>query len=317
MSTLPHHFTLALRPTSGEGGRFQPTGFPNLGAALFDRPVGQNEWQAALHVESPQSMANRLEMTTWDGPTNQQRMELGATPYVEIVDGNGQFLTSSRLEAHRLACAYIMDSTIDGTSGRQWLQDRLHIERGHAVDYRELAAAIFDLDPLSLIHGVFFAQKAWPWQPKIARALTCFIDADDVRVATSGGVKKDSVDISGGATESGYGMVPFQRVEYTARSISAFVSIDHEQLQSYGLGQERTDLLEAIVLYELAELFDRDSIRLRTACDLCLLEDDSANPLPSVQEAVDNLGEALGRLDGQLGQISTLQWAERAAKKGA
>ena len=37
--------------------------------------------------------------------------------------------------------------------------------------------AVFDLDPLSLVHGVFFARKKWPSQPKIARAVTTFIDA--------------------------------------------------------------------------------------------------------------------------------------------
>ncbi len=44
------------------GRRFQPTGFPDLGAAEFDIADGSK----ALLLESAQSMANRLEATTWD-----------------------------------------------------------------------------------------------------------------------------------------------------------------------------------------------------------------------------------------------------------
>ena len=44
-----------------QGSRFQPTGFPDLGAAVFEAKTGQ-----ALLVESAQSMANRLEQTIWD-----------------------------------------------------------------------------------------------------------------------------------------------------------------------------------------------------------------------------------------------------------
>jgi CRISPR-associated protein Csb1 len=40
-----------------QGYRFQPTGFPDLGAALYDGPDGKR----MLLVESAQSMANRLE----------------------------------------------------------------------------------------------------------------------------------------------------------------------------------------------------------------------------------------------------------------
>jgi len=36
------------------GSRFQPTGFPDLGPATFQKPTAQG-WVPALHVESPHS----------------------------------------------------------------------------------------------------------------------------------------------------------------------------------------------------------------------------------------------------------------------
>ncbi|MDD3652299.1 type I-U CRISPR-associated protein Cas7, partial [Immundisolibacter sp.] len=56
-------FEVPLRPLQGQ--RFQPTGFPGLGAATFQTASGQS-----LLVESAQSMANRLELTVWDAANN-------------------------------------------------------------------------------------------------------------------------------------------------------------------------------------------------------------------------------------------------------
>ena len=53
-----------LKPV--QGSRFQPTGFPDLGAATFDGPGGVK----MLLVESAQSMANRLEAVCWDITAN-------------------------------------------------------------------------------------------------------------------------------------------------------------------------------------------------------------------------------------------------------
>ena len=53
-----------LKPLQGE--RFQPTGFPDLGAATYQLPDGTR----MLLVESAQSMANHLEKTIV-GPDNE------------------------------------------------------------------------------------------------------------------------------------------------------------------------------------------------------------------------------------------------------
>lgn len=309
-----HALRIPLTPLAGD--RFQPTGFPDLGAATFDGPDGHGSWLPCLHVESPQSMANRLELTTWDFATGGQVEHLAGLPYVRVVDDNGEVLTSSRLEAHRLASAYIMNGHIDGQEGRVWLADHLGVVKGRSLDHRELARQVMRLDPVSLVHGVFFAQKAWPWQPKIARALTCFIDARDVRPAVSGGVKTDSVDPrqeEGRKTAEGYGMVPHQRVEYTAQSIDAHVVIDRAQIRSYGLGAAGENLLNALIDYELARLFGGEGLRLRTACMLRVVDEDiTLSDLASVEEATHAVRSAIADARDLLGPVTDVVWTHKS-----
>ncbi|WP_028708765.1 type I-G CRISPR-associated RAMP protein Csb1/Cas7g [Propionicicella superfundia] len=298
--------TLPLVPVAG--ARFQPTGFPNLGAAVFPRLEDGVEIPC-LHVESPQSMANRFEETTWRVAEQRPVEAFDAIPYVEVVDPDGEFLTSSRLEAHRLASAYIMDGSIDGEDAEKVIERKLGLVAGKPTNHREVARAIFDLDPLSLVHGVFFARKSWPTQPKVARAITSFIDADDVRVAASGGVKTDGVNqktAEGRGAESGYGMVPHLRTEYTARAITAYVTVDHEQLRSYGLGDERTELLEAIIDYELSHFFNDEGMRLRTACDLKVVD---LTSLPTPTSASTRLEAAVAALGGQFAPRTVVVWS--------
>lgn len=286
-------FDVELQPIAG--ARFQPTGFPDIGAALFDRPrrqEGEILWEKALLVESTQSMANRLEGTAWDDGTNAPVPLFEGLPYVRVLhDTDGEYLTSSRTEAHRLASAFIKDGSLGGDEGRTAIRSRLNLRDDRPVPPRDIARAVFGLDPFCLIHGVFFAEPAsvWPGQPKVARALTSFVEAIDVRRADSGGVKRDHVRHSlsdgAGGTAEGYGMVPFHRTEWTAGRIIASFSIDRAQLGSYGLGDSATALLHSIALWEIRSLLD-GGLRLRTACDL----------RPVGAEAVDQDGDSLPTL---------------------
>lgn len=301
---------ISLRPVIGT--RFQPTGFPDLGAALFESPK-DGGWVPSLHVESPQSMANHLEATTWDEGAHGQVADLEGLPYVEVTDADGVFLTSSRLEAHRLASAYVMEGIIDssGTNGETWMGQAFQLEAGRPLDHRRIAERIFAWDPVSLLHGVFFARKAWAWQPRIARAITTFIDAYDVKAAVSGGVKTDSVEIRDVSTDKGYGMVPHQRTEYTAQEVTAFVSIDHDQIASYGLGTQGTELLEALAAYEVAMLF-HGGLRLRTACDLEVAAVEGA-PLAELSAAQDRVRTAIDACRDSFEPFSVV-WSKRKAQ---
>jgi CRISPR-associated protein Csb1 len=299
------------------GSLFQPTGFPDLGAAEFksasdDGTAGNAD---ALLVESAQSVANWLESTTWDIARADQVTELSALPYVRIVSPDGAFLSSSRLEAHRLASAYVMDGTIDGVGGREWLVGRLGLAKGRPLDYRAVAHACFKLDPVSLIHGVFFAQQKWPWQPKIARAVTGFIEASGVRAVVSGGVKRDGVinEAKGGDTAKGYGTVPHHRVEYTADKITAYFTVDHEQFRSYGLSESATALLEALADFEMGTLLDH-GLRLRTRCDLGVKLIVRGHK-PDVSEAAQRIAKFAADCADELGPVTTVEWSETVRSK--
>ena len=264
-------YTIALKAIPSD--RFQPTGFPDLGAAKFQKPGGaNNEWVDAILVESAQSMANRFEAVGWDEATQEPAATLRNLPWVRVLaDDDCRYLTSSRTEAHRLASAFVKESVnANGTDMINEIRNRFELVDDTPLSPSKIAAEIFALDPLCLIHGVFFADKKWPGQPKIARALTGFVEATDVKEAYSGGVKRDEVRHSivegaGGAAE-GYGSVPYSRTEYTARSIALHVSIDVGQIEAYGLSTNATELLLAIARWEVRSLLDR-GLRLRTACE--------------------------------------------------
>lgn len=316
MNTIGRRTVLTLDLVPIAGSRFQPTGFPDLGAATFERVGAEGE---QLLVESVQSMANHLEATTWDAAAEQPVAEVAALPYIRVVGSDGGFLTSSRLEAHRVASAYVLDSTLDGKPARDVLRERFGLAEGKPLNMRKVAAALFALDPVSLIHGVFFAQK-WPWQPKIARAMSVFIEASDVRPAVSGGVKRDSVhneaDKSSGRTsDQGYGMVPHHRVEYSAASIRLYSVIDEQQLASYGLSDTATEVLSALAEWELATLLD-NGLRLRTACDLVVSESNDGTG-PAVDAASERLASAIASAREEFAEPTEGVWTKSGKGKAA
>lgn len=317
------------------GSRFQPTGFPDLGAATFERPrqlpdgtvardgEGRAVWENALLVESAQSMANRAEAVGWDQGANGPVDALAGLPWVRVIDTAGGYLTSSRTEAHRLASAFVKQSTLDGEDMTVVIRDRLGLVNDKPLSPSAIAGAVLALDPLCLVHGVFFADNQWPGQPRIARVLTGFVEAVDVRPADSGGVKRDLVrhqlgDVGG--TAEGYGTVPFHRREWTAAEITASFSIDRAQVRSYGLGTEATALLEAIARWQVRCLVD-EPMRLRTACDLVAVDpevvDHTGEPLPSRAELEDAIRRGVDACADQLGDGKALDvtWAEAKARK--
>jgi CRISPR-associated protein Csb1 len=260
-----------LAPTIGS--TFQPTGFPDLGAAEFERPLADEKpAERALLVESVQSLTNHLESMGWDRANDAPVPQLARLPYLEVRNKEGRFLTSSRLEPHRLASSYVKQATIEGQEVGEWMKDRIGLEKGVPLSWRSIYAALFQLDPLCLLHGVFFSDPKWKeyGNPRVRRAISAVIEAHDTRPVVSGGVKRDDVNPTvgeGRGSAEGFGFVPFGRTEYTAKEIEFAVAIDLEQIRGYGLGGAETELLIAVALWDVRSLLDRP-MRLRTACDL-------------------------------------------------
>lgn len=315
-----------LRNVVGE--RFQPTGFPDIGAARFKRPVrsqdGALDWQDALLVESAQSMANRLEAVGWDAGRQEPAPELEGLPYIRVFSEEGEYLTSSRTEAHRLASAFVKDSLLDGEKMRDVIRDRLDLRDDMPLTSRNIAAQVLAMDPLCLVHGVFFAEpaKVWPGQPKIRRAVTGFVEALNVEQVASGGVKRDEVRHStseGGASKEGYGSIPFHRVEWTAERIVASFSLDLAQIDSYGLAEAPTRMLVTLARWQLRTLLGR-GMRLRTACDLEPIDldvrDRDGEPLGEEEELAQRLRQLIDESREQLGPGGPVDvvWNRQAAR---
>ena len=274
-----------LKPV--QGTRFQPTGFPNLGHAAYEAPDGGGQ---VVLVESAQSMANRLEAVCWDEVTDDWIAPLQGLPLVKVVDSDDEPLTNSILEAHRLNSPYILEGK-DQTV-LNMLKERLADMEEGRVNLGELARVLLEFDTNALLHGVFLAKKTLAGgRLRLSRTLSAFIEATDARPATSGGVKNDSVNPSGD-TSKGFGNVPFPRDEWTSKKIVAYFNLDLRQIRSFGLGEEVEKLLIALALFKIQK-FLAEGLRLRTACDLDLVEHRVTRPkafaLPSLDVLCDEL----------------------------
>jgi CRISPR-associated protein Csb1 len=256
-------FSIPLRPVQGQ--RFQPTGFPSLGAATFQSSQG-----TSLLVESAQSMANRLEMTCWDSATHQPIDAVAGISHVRIVRQDGSFLTDTILEAHRLNSPYLLEGKKNSAFKEKLKKDVGGMGDG-PINRQLLAETLLRYDIGCLLHGVFLAKPDLAGgRLRVARAMSGFIEAEGVRVAASGGVKNDHVNPSGD-TKTGFGNVPFARDEYVADRIALYLSVDLAQIRGYGLGADVERLLTLLALFKIRRLIDGE-LRLRTACDFELVD---------------------------------------------
>lgn len=236
-----------------QGTRFQPTGFPEIGAAQYDGPDGT----PMLLVESAQSMANRMEAVCWDKVEDDWVTPLKGLSVIKVLDKDDQPLTNSVLEAHRINSEYIARS-----NDFKIIIDAIGYKKDHHFCVRkQLAPVLLKYDVNALLHGVFLEEIAGII--RLPRALSGFIEASNVQVASSGGVKKG---IEPGK-KGGEGNVIYPRDEFVSPEISAFFNLDLAQMRGYGFSQPVYQLLVALALYKI-RAFLTHGLRLRTACDL-------------------------------------------------
>lgn len=271
-----------------QGTRFQPTGFPNLGAAEYDGPGGVK----MLLVESAQSMANRMEAVCWDEVADDWVKPLKGLPVVKVLDKAGKPLTNSVLEAHRINSEYIARA-----NGFDAIRNDIGFKKDRRFDIRkQLVPALLKYDPNALLHGVFLEEIGGVI--RLPRTLSAFIEAEDVRVAPSGGVKINRVEPT---LKEGEGNVPYARDEYSADKVTAYFNLDLAQIHAFGLGENVKKLLIALALFKI-QTFLEVGLRLRTACDLAL--DDE----PSVTRPDRFVMPSLDTINGELpGLIATVR----------
>jgi CRISPR-associated protein Csb1 len=295
-----------LKVATGGGGRFQPTGFPDLGPALYRGADGAN-W---LLVESPQSMANRLERVCWvDGDGDTDRVgryndDCIGIPYVQATDSDNRPLTASTLEAHRLSSPYLWDTQpiSDDTDVPDpkdsskiikfneykkehsrpedqviggYLKKLFSLADNRLVSWKKVAEGLLKIDPGCLLHGVWFNESSFAGgKVRITRALSGYIEARDPATANLGFQKRDPVsnrtdkEARKSAAE-GYGSVIGPKQHFTSSEVKAYFQLDLERLRSYGLSNEQVRALAAWAIYKIRRVLvaSRDGVAdLRTEC---------------------------------------------------
>src|SRR5690606_20788018 len=200
--------------------------FPDIGAGVYTLPNGEEH----LLDESAQSVANRLEAACWDDAKNDLVSELQGLPYVRVVGPEGEPLTTSLQEAHRLNSPYIEKTEFF----EKQLKPAIDFDDKKPADRDKLIRALCRYDVGCLLHGVFLESIAGVL--RVPRALSGFIEASRVTRVNTGGVKNDRVqatkDEEGGRTAAeGFGNVPFHRTEFAADEIVAYFNLDLEQLR--------------------------------------------------------------------------------------
>ncbi|HZO98539.1 MAG TPA: type I-U CRISPR-associated RAMP protein Csb1/Cas7u [Gaiellaceae bacterium] len=249
---------------------FQPTTFANTGPSFYEAPDGQ----LAAVVDSVASMANQLELTIWDEASCQPAEAIAPLPWVQVVDADGAYYTSSRTAAHRLNAASLMnaivtaDGEVFGSRIKRLLQD------AKPPVHRRLAEVVWQHDPLSIIHGCWFPD-VWDGRARLTRALAARIDALGVQSQSAqvGGQKtRDALDEPGSVEDTGYrtvrGEAPYHTSEVSASRIVAPAVLDLALLRSYGLPAEAQRALVATAVLQIVELAAAWP-RRRSRCILC------------------------------------------------
>ena len=266
-----------------QGTRFQPTGFPDLGAAVYDAPDSNGGSTQMILVESVQSVANRLESVCWDDANDSPYSALAGMPYVDVALWNSERSTNSLLEAHRLNSPYIINKDkkrIDQSNFLEMLRSESKLaDEKDAIPFNRsaLAKTVFKYDPNSVMHGIFLEKI--DGRARLQRCISGFVEAEESKPADSGGVKNDRVTpsresaraIGVGGSDEGFTNVPFHRTEYTAKSITAYFNLDLAQIRAYGLGESAEHFLITLALWKVRKFLDT-GLRLRTACDLDVLD---------------------------------------------
>ena len=247
----------------------QPTLFPQTGHAVYRDPKTGHE---CLVVESPQSMANRLEEIALQPNSLDYALAelLTGLPYVAIRNKlDSKLLGTTVTLPHRIGTGYIAKHK-ESELGKNLIAE---------INANGLYLTLFKYDPLSIIHGVFLSHLD-SGKNKVTRCLTGRVEATNVVAVPVGGASKDPISASSDkwqlkdyfieATNTtkgsslGMGNLPYYQEEYACERITATFSIDRNLVLATGLPEVAQQLLLAIAEWKVLKFLD-GSIRLRTS----------------------------------------------------
>jgi len=266
--------TVPLKVASGTNGRFQPTGFPDLGPALYKGvrefeekdANGTKKVQRAVNMlfsDTAAALGNWLEEACLSG--EDYNADCQGIPYVRVLDGDATgepkpFLTSSVREPHRLASDYVLDAKIEGSLEviKDWLKkpERFDVNKLRPVRPWVLAQKLFNIDPGCILHGVFLEKL--DGRLRLSRLLSGFIEAANPNQVNYGGVYRGEV--------SAKDNIPFSKQEFTSDDIQASFILHLSTLSGHNLKPDQTRFLILWALYKIDALL-RGSLRLRSGCE--------------------------------------------------
>jgi len=270
--------TVPLKVAPGTNGRFQPTGFPDLGPALYkgvrefeekDENGSSKKVQRAVNMlfsDTAAALGNWLEEACLSG--EDYNADCKGIPYVRVLDGDATgepkpFLTSSVREPHRLASKYVLDAKRDGIQGeefRAWLKksSQLAVNKDRPVRPWILAQRLFVIDPGCVLHGVFFGDPKLDGRLRLSRLLSGFIEAANPNQVNYGGVYRGEV--------SAKDNIPFSKQEFTSDDIQASFILHVSTLSGHNLEPDQFRFLILWALYKIDTLLC-GSFRLRSGCE--------------------------------------------------
>lgn len=266
-----------LKVAPGTNGRFQPTGFPDLGPALykgireFEETDNAGKKQKVLRPvnmlfsDTAAALANWMEAACLSG--DDYNADCRGIPYVRVLDGDATgeskpFLTSSVREPHRLASPYVLAARrVNGDSMKVWLSkpEQLAVNKLRPVRPWILAQKLFEIDPGCILHGVFLEEL--DGRLRLPRMVAGYIEAANPQTANYGGVYRGEVTATGPL-----GNIPFSKQEFTSDDIRASFIVHLSTLQSHALSEERQRFLILWALYKINQ-FLRSCPRLRSVCE--------------------------------------------------
>ena len=267
--------TVPLKVADGTNGRFQPTGFPDLGPALykgvreFEEKEGKDDTKKVqravnmLFSDTAAALGNWLEEVCLSG--EDYNADCQGIPYVRVLDGDGTgepkpFLTSSVREPHRLASPYVLSAKPLGgqETMKDWLRkpEQFSVNKTRPVRPWVLAQKLFTIDPGCILHGVFLEEL--DGRLRLPRLLSGFIEAANPNQVNYGGVYRGEV--------SAKDNIPFSKQEFTSDDIQASFILHLSTLSGHRLTPDQTRFLILWSLYKIDTLLRR-GLRLRSGCE--------------------------------------------------